>query len=358
MKADKSRFLLALVMLFTVSRLPAQATSPVEKQVKANNSPPGAPQTSEAAITRELALLENRFFFHSYGHDPVEKRIERIELLILGSGQIGSVAERVEALKKAVAVRDSESAKTIREAKKPDGPSNYPVVTSLEWRVLKKTFPQESLDQRLNRLESQLFGSPATAMSYVDRIERLKKTTGLGVALEAQAPASRYKMGPLPRTSRGLPVPVMPFQDGDNEGGDGLKFFKNGNSFGWTYRGGNMPPGMVSPFSGLPNNLPNSQGGEPRGLSDLMDDMNRQMTEMLKRFGSSDDFFPGFPSGGSGSANPGQVFPGPNFPGNGLPGRNFPGELPDMPGHPKSPGGNFKVVPKEEVPPYSDPNSI
>jgi len=168
---------------------------------------------TDQALVKDVAALENRFFFHSYGHDPMEKRLERLELLTHGAAQAGSNAERLTRLKQSVVERDKEAAKTIAREQKGDGElaakTNYPVLGTLEGRILKKTYPSESIDQRLGRMESQLFGMPAQAMSYVDRIERLKKTIGMDIAAApsnvAVKPGARNQLGmggPMPRAGR------------------------------------------------------------------------------------------------------------------------------------------------------------
>ncbi len=170
---------------------------------------------------KELSLLEKRLFSRAYQHDPPEKRLERLECLVFGaSSQSGSNDERFKRLKEAIAKNDQEAAKAVREQgrkvisekkaatsqpsgnKRESSSVQYPILNTLEWRALQKTYGKESLDQRLDRLETQLFGQPSTAMSYVDRIERLKKIIGIAALDESNESSSLKKMvpqGPLPR---------------------------------------------------------------------------------------------------------------------------------------------------------------
>jgi len=185
----------------------------------------------DAVLEKELALLENRFFFHQYPLDPAEKRLERLELLTLGGSQYGSNNDRLGRLKVAIVQHDQTAAQTMAKTRSRGGgsESNYPVLSTLEWRVLKKTFLAESIDQRLDRLESQLFGLPSQAMSYVDRIERLKKTVGIGVDMPGQSnsyTAVSPSRGPMPRDyaglTRGFSSSLSPFvdEDGSSLNGD------------------------------------------------------------------------------------------------------------------------------------------
>lgn len=404
-------------------------------------------------LDREIAILENRFFFHQYGHDPLEKRLERLELLVLGEARSGLASARLEVLKAMIRERDAQGAKFMRESRKvapgssqkssqsgdkassplapnssvgsdstggagsfsdntsfPDKErergaggavnksesiSNYPMVGTLEWRVLKKTYPGESLDQRLNRLEEHIFGAPAQAMSYLDRVERLRKTTGIGVSqvpsdTGVTTPGGRLKYGPLPRAgvnnfsspfsepnssriegfgSKKQPESRMPspdslfrtFRDGN---GNGFSFYYStpGSSFGPQF------PLDTPGFSELtPDKLPgfsfdDESGGSgsgslqpaPRSLPDLMGDLNQRMLEMMRRFNGVDvlpfsispDDASNLP--GRGSA-PNQNTDSDNIlPRGGSPRGSSPTQI--------LPQRNAKPV--EELPPYSDPNSI
>lgn len=240
------------------------------KAVNKTDSGPAdkASSLSEKALDKEIVVLENRFFFHHYGHDPIEKRLERLELLTLGTSQFGTNDERLSHLKAAIVQRDKQAAQVMAEHKaeqakasagKPGvkAETSYPVLSTLEWRILKKTYGSETIDQRLDRLESQLFGVPAQAMSYVDRIERLKKTAGVGAESFAASPftpgpglnsrfgASQGTAGPFTAIRKG-PMPRAGSGAGTGVGtGTGA-----GSLFGSLTENGS--PFMGSPFAGSP----------------------------------------------------------------------------------------------------------
>jgi len=403
----KSVFACLIICLGTTAQ--ALAINPPDKALTKTQSAP----VSDQAIDKELTVLENRFFFHHYGHDPVAKRLERVELLILGASQSGAPAARLDSLKKAVVVKDKEAAQVMREQSKAQagaqgiGQSNapgkvsggnagasgkaasYPQVATLEWKILKKTYPQEALDQRLNRLEEQLFGVPSTAMSYLDRIERLKKTTGVDVALApsdtgVKVPGKRQpQFGPLPRAYSGgsglnpfggnglspfggsgaSPFGASPFfesmpfsdkaqvEEGTDGSGGHYRTFRDGNTFGWSYSTKNLP---------MPHTMP---GQSPRPLGDMFDDMNRQMNEMMRQFNGVEEMpFPispygnfgsggGSNGGGSGGKNPRIYTPKPFSKVTPLTPRTMPGLVPQI-------EGRSQPAQKDELPPYSDPNSI
>ena len=262
-----------------------------------------------------VGVLENRFFFHSYEQDPLEKRLQRLELLVFGQTQPGSNQERLQRLNTTIAERDRESVlKMQRQAQRsaPGYPTAsassgnnsgnstrnntthtkqpYPVLDTLEWRVLKRTYAGDSLDDRLGRLETKLFGQPSTTMSYADRVDRLNRTLGIGIA---SAPSNSHLRGPMPRTR-------------SYSGGE------SGFEFGFS----TIPFGGTIPFSkNLNPTVPFFDNGGQ--VSELFRQMNEQMEEMMKMA-------------------PSKISPAPRW---------------------KSPFGD-NGSPAYQPPPYNDPNSI
>ncbi len=211
----KKNLLIAICLL---SLAPAAGAASPAKTAPVN---PGAVNEFTLESEKNLKILENRFFFHDYNHDPIEKRLERLELLVLGGVQFGNNKMRLDRLKAMVQQKDSQAAKDLqartkelkeqKDHKTDTGASiaesQYPVLNTLEWRALKKTYKGESLDKRLERLETSLFGVPATSMSYADRVDRLKKVIGIEqiqVNNNFSNPQSQ-STGPQPRAESQLP---------------------------------------------------------------------------------------------------------------------------------------------------------
>ncbi|MBP9094263.1 hypothetical protein KBI23_24820 [bacterium] len=353
----------------------------------------GKPSTlSEQALDKEILVLENRFFFHHYGHDPIEKRLERLELLTLGASQFGTTSERLGHLRAAIVQRDKQAAQIMADHKVGQAKAgvknetNYPVLSTLEWRVLKKTYAAETIDQRLDRLESQLFGVPAQAMSYVDRIERLKKTTGVGaesfaasrfssspglnsrnVSPGTAGPFTALRRGPMPRAGSGSlfgsltengspfagsPFAGSPFEDFDEgsltdrllpEMPDMQNMTDIGKVRGFAGPGGGGFSGQeiqirIGPdgaTSFVRNFGPDGTTGSTNSLGptdNIFEQLQKPMFEFFKNFGFG-------PFSGGSSSNSVTPLPSLSPPINDLP--------------------NFNKRPaREEIPPYSDPNSI
>lgn len=233
------------------------------------------PAGSNSINMNELTILENRYFSQPYAHDPVEKRLERLECLVYGSTREGSNPERLARLSKTVATRSQQpiaqekgattvtpSQKEGESAAKPPQSSNqYPILNTLEWKALKKTYTNESLDQRLNRLESKMFGQPAETMAYADRVERLKKTVGIGLNTQ-QASDGFTATGPMPKAR----------PRGEENGFDSMEGFS-------------MPPSAVVPeINNNPLNLmlPFGNLGNMFGATNL-NGMHKQMMDLMNQ---------------------------------------------------------------------------
>lgn len=220
----------------------------------------------------DLALLENRYFSQAYTHDPVEKRLERLECLVYGSSREGSTAERLGRLQKTVATRSQQpiaqekgataiTSSKDKDAKPPQTSKQYPILNTLEWKTLKKTFPEESLDQRLGRLESKMFGQPAETMAYADRVERLKKVVGIGMNLNPNDGITAT--GPMPKARRGET--------------DGFEVPLDSPIAGAPDLDSTMPDfGLMAPFSNLFGDT--SFGGMQKQMQQQM----QQMTQLLR----------------------------------------------------------------------------
>lgn len=310
--------------------------------------PTKAPSAPAPGLT-DLGILENRFFSHPYSHDPVDKRLERLECMVFGGIQAGTPEERLSHLIKVVAQR---SQTPLKEEKAPvannqnsdspdkaappaasagKGSNQYPVLNTLEWRALKKTYPAETLDQRLDRLESKTFGQPAQGMAYADRVERLRKVLGIGIDTGVGSnPLTAGGIGPAPRARANS-------DEAPSFGPTGNFPFPMGNDFGFSF--------------GMPGN-DLFDATFDKQLHSMMEQMNRHMAEARRlgpgswRFDPKTNSWVDLDSGK----------------------RTKPPMAGDIPK--TAPGPRFNAQPPivapqrkpqtmlDEVPPYADPNSI
>jgi hypothetical protein len=119
----------------------------------------------------DLSRWEQRLLGQPYEDDPIDKRIQRLELLLYGSTQDGSFSQRLDQIRATIASRPTA---------KPSQASTAANLSILEQKILKHTFPAEKPELRLSRLEQKVFGKASPAMPASDRIDRLKKTLGIG----------------------------------------------------------------------------------------------------------------------------------------------------------------------------------
>jgi hypothetical protein len=398
----------SLLLLSSLSISHALAAGPVAAPAQAA-VPDQVLGPEDQALVKDVLVLENRFFCHHYGHDPMEKRLERLELITLGATQPGSNAERLVRLKQSVITKDKAAAKTIaHEQTKPDGElnakTNPPILGTLEWRILKKTYAGEGMDPRLNRMETQLFGMPAQSMSYIDRIERLKKTVGMDIAATPPAAQSAqpFGRGVISRNQmpQGGPMPRARAGGGNNFGldnGFSIQLGPNGfsNGFGNGFNGFNFGDNNIGAMPQMPQGSPQinpGQGGKPgqpgkngdssgylyddkgnvtgfyknsthswswpgnseatptpdgqQNVFEAMDQMNRQMNQMMRHLNT-----PGMGFGIDSDDATGRVTPHRGAPHSQV--------APQMPQQSPQQVQPKKVTPsRQELPAYTDPNSI
>ena len=166
-----------------------------------------AESSLDAAGKKQLSHLEQRYFGHAFESDSDEDRAARIEKLLFGDLNEGSVQDRINKL---VAISPPEESKAPEPEKpvpdkaaktssrsargvvpvEPPRSSNkaassslgdedslqlkdYPHIAELEKSILSKTFPGTPLAERLCRLETKAFGSPSQLADYSQRTDAL-----------------------------------------------------------------------------------------------------------------------------------------------------------------------------------------
>lgn len=252
----------------------------------------GALSPVQAAIgtDQRLAQLEVKFFKHPYPKDDDTTRLERLEKMIFGEARSGNDMDRLKALADTVpnlssisvtgeesddapagkpaantAARSSggaggagrSSSNTMDVQDRPvasskggtqvlSGESKYPSITALEQSLFQKDFAAEPVNDRLNRLETKVFGKPSKFTDLSERVDALKDRTRIDIAKKAP-PGSDWVEDeedddmdrPPARQANRFSDPV-PRQDGDDgrsfSGRDLRKDMQK--AFGSAYPGG------------------------------------------------------------------------------------------------------------------------
>jgi hypothetical protein len=176
----------------------------------------------DSATLKQLTMLEQKFFGHSYATESDDERTQRIEKLIFGTASEGSAGERIKKLA-AVTLLDTrpdpietpqpvaaappkvqavkpvspEPAPPRKKESPPPAPSrvaaqppqdddaeppsskpgadDYPHVTALEKEILGSTFVGQPLSGRIVRMESKAFGSPSKSPDLGERTDNLEQ---------------------------------------------------------------------------------------------------------------------------------------------------------------------------------------
>lgn len=207
------------------------------------------------ADAAKVVKLESKFFEHSYAKEDVEGRLTRLEKLVFGQPSTGTPSQRLTALWQAVPNIDSgstasDSTATQAEAggskapKKasggdrsqatevgaaPDESSDYPAVTAMEKKVLGKTYANDEITARLDRLEGKVFGKPSASSDLSDRVDQLKQRTGVDIArlapsgsdwADEEDDGSMPMPPPSPKSSQ---LPSKPGEDGRSFSGRDMR---------------------------------------------------------------------------------------------------------------------------------------
>ena len=123
-----------------------------------------------------LSKIENSIWGFVYEKDDASKRLSRIEKNVFGKASQGlSTEKRIEKLSMALGLETKEEEIKLAQSPilKEEDDVNYPQIDSLEYQMFEKTFKDETIYKRLERLEKKIFGS-AQEGNLALRTDRLK----------------------------------------------------------------------------------------------------------------------------------------------------------------------------------------
>lgn len=156
-------------------------------------------QAQPADLNQSLSQLEIRFFANDRDDQSNDARLERLEKFIFGETKDGTEQQRLDALLKAIPAPPLPEATAVQpetepkhdkqispaasgqeaQTQPPPNSSDYPTVSKLETLIIGNSFVGESIQKRLDRLESKAFGQPSESTDLTARVDRLKNYTGL-----------------------------------------------------------------------------------------------------------------------------------------------------------------------------------
>ena len=135
---------------------------------------------SAASVSSQLQELEKAYFGYDYPDDTDKNRLNRLELAIYGRTYQDPVSERISNLYADINTQTQQEQlsqnDTMPEEKEPlkaESDVKYPIVDKIEQKVLKKTYGNEDIYDRLARLEKQVFKKESTG-SLNERVDALR----------------------------------------------------------------------------------------------------------------------------------------------------------------------------------------
>ena len=148
-----------------------------------------------------ITPIENSFYGVDYAEEKDEARLQRLEETVYGEAKTGDIKTRLNKLREDIsadmigheieakpdtfaddspktAYSDSYNDRQIPEPKtyKEDASVNYPVVDTMEQIVFKKEFKNSDINNRLTKLESEVFKQVYAGDDLYTRVDRLKKS--------------------------------------------------------------------------------------------------------------------------------------------------------------------------------------
>ncbi len=139
-----------------------------------------------SGYTDFLSQVEEELFSTEFKNEPIDARINRIELNTLGQTTKGSNKARIKNLRKVFKFNTSkpssrssnsysstEAGNLSPEFSEQESNTNYPAIDKMELSLFNKTYTRDNIYKRLARLEKSAFKKPQVG-SLVERTDRLK----------------------------------------------------------------------------------------------------------------------------------------------------------------------------------------
>ena len=141
-----------------------------------------SPVFSAAGVSSQIQELEKAYFGYDYPDDTDKARLNRLELAIYGRTYQESMTERINNLYADINTQTQQEQEELaryeenseeRPLPKAESDVKYPVVDKMEQKILKKTYENEDIYNRLARLEKQVFKKESTG-SLNERVDALR----------------------------------------------------------------------------------------------------------------------------------------------------------------------------------------
>jgi hypothetical protein len=159
---------------------------------------PSFADADESPLAPQIVSLENKFFNHTFAQETMEQRVARLEKQVFGDSKSGPLQERIIAItatvlnpsldapdKPTTATSEPVTLQALPPAQAatppppppppppPTPPADYPRITQMEQQMLNKTYVNEPVKQRLERLEQKAFGAVSSTDDLGARTDAL-----------------------------------------------------------------------------------------------------------------------------------------------------------------------------------------
>ena len=155
----------------------------------------------DAVLANDASAFEQYLFAQTFADEPIDNRLSRLESVIFGAPQAGSLpAARDERLSQVLkpliqqqqqasqqAQQQAQQAQQAQSSRYQDtaDATSYPTVTALERQVIGRDFISQDITERLDRLEQRVFGHTFPQLPLSDRVDRLLgENPGVRTALD------------------------------------------------------------------------------------------------------------------------------------------------------------------------------
>jgi hypothetical protein len=172
-----------LMQFIQPTSAPSTATThPSPKQQTELNSPitQPPPTQEETALPGEsqypvISTMEQQVFKQTYEKEAIDSRLARLEQKVLGQSQQGTLQDRTDHLRMVVLgdATGSPNGSGYAQSNAPPSADMQKALPPIEKKVLGQTYPQDTIDARLSRVEMKLFNQTASDMSPDDRLYRI-----------------------------------------------------------------------------------------------------------------------------------------------------------------------------------------
>ncbi len=135
------------------------------------------------ANSEYVDALETKLFGKTFTNESYSQRVDRIETEIYGKTYIGNSEERLEKIykiypKNEILLSSNSSYKNTFQDEQSfynnDEYNDYPIITMIEEQILLKTYQNEDIYKRLDRLEQKIYGKTKNNLSLSERVDDLK----------------------------------------------------------------------------------------------------------------------------------------------------------------------------------------